>query len=253
MRASRTEPDRVRTYLSSFTKERPVGSKTFDDILNFAPLLSQTHAADLVDFALGHFLRELPEDHRARRLEEDRRAAAYRKELRNKPEEELNWSEQMSLSSPSLGYWGPDQWDWEALALERDPGRYFPASPLYQPFSALFDAAPDEALRLIKAMTNHAVEAWRQLHRLQPGRGTPVPIAIAFPWGEQTFWGGVREYLWSRGLWAPKPLASAYLALDRWALDQMTRGTDTDALIERIVAGNDSIAALGTPPRLRRP
>lgn len=246
LRASRTEPDRVRTYLSSFTKERPVGSKTFDDILNFAPLLSQTHAADLVDFALGHFLRELPEDHRARRLEEDRRAAAYRKELRNKPEEELNWSEQMSLSSPSLGYWGPDQWDWEALALERDPGRYFPASPLYQPFSALFDAAPDEALRLIKAMTNHAVEAWRQLHRLQPGRGTPVPIAIAFPWGEQTFWGGVREYLWSRGLWAPKPLASAYLALDRWALDQMTRGTDTDALIERIVAGNDSIAALGT-------
>ncbi len=114
-------------------------------------------------------------------FEEDRRAAAYRKELRNKPEEELDWSEQMSLSSPSLGYWGPDQWDWEALALERDPGSYFPASPLYQPFSALFGAAPDEALRLIKAMTNHAVEAWRQLHRLRPAAALQFQLPSPFP------------------------------------------------------------------------
>ncbi|WP_208451592.1 hypothetical protein, partial [Burkholderia gladioli] len=104
---------------------------------------------------------------------------------------------------------------------------------------------PDEALRLVRAMSNHAVEAWRQLHRLQPNSGTPVPVEIDFPWGRQTFWGGVREYLWSRGLWAPKPLASAYLALDMWALDQVKKGAAGDALIERIVTGNDSIAALG--------
>ncbi|MEM7517978.1 MAG: hypothetical protein AAF368_13770, partial [Planctomycetota bacterium] len=151
----------------------------------------------------------------------------------------------MSLSSPNLGYWGPDQWDWEALALERDPTAYFPASPLHQPFQALFEKAPDEALRLVRSMSNHAVDAWRQLHRLQPNSGTPVPIEIDFPWGRQIFWGGAREYLWSRGLWAPKPLSSAYLALDRWALDRVEAGDDSDALIQRIVSDHHSIAALG--------
>ena len=245
LRMARVETDRVSTYLRSFGQEHPAGSKTFDDIMSYAPLLSQTHARDLADFAFNHFRRELPEDHRRRRLVEEERAAAYREELRSKPEAELDSSEQMSLSSHSLGDWGPDRWDWEGLALERDSTRYFPASPLHQPFHALFEMAPDEALRLVTAMTNHAVEAWKQLHRLQPGSGTPIPIVLDFPWGQQAFWGGVREYLWSRGLWAPKPLASAYLALDRWALEQMETGADADAMIERIVTGNDSIAVLG--------
>ncbi len=245
LRAGRTEPGRVSTYLRQFEPKRPASSKAFEDIMTFSPLLSQTHPADLADFALNHFRRELPEDQRRRRMEEDRRSAAYREELRNRPGESLDWSEQMSLSSPNLGYWGPDRMDWESLSLERDPTNYFPASPLHQPFQALFENAPDEALRLVRSMSNHAVEAWRQLHRLQPNSGTPVPIAVEFPWGGQTFWGGAREYLWSRGLWAPKSLASAYLALDQWALDQVEAGADVDALIERIVCGNQSIAALG--------
>ncbi|MFN4012139.1 MAG: hypothetical protein ACK4K8_19485 [Pannonibacter sp.] len=245
LRAGRTERGRVSDYLSQFDSKHPASSKAFEDIMAFSPLLSETHAASLVDFSLNHFRRELPEDHRRRRMEEDRRSAAYRDELRKRPEESLDWSEQMSLSSPDLGYWGPDRLDWESLSLERDPTSYFPASPLHQPFQALFKKAPDEALRLVRSMSNHAVEAWRQLHRLQPNSGTPVPVEVDFPWGRQTFWGGEREYLWSRGLWAPKPLASAYLALDQWALDQVEAGTDGDALIERIVSGNQSIAALG--------
>lgn len=245
LRSGRTEIGRVSDYLGQFGPEHPASSKTFEDIMAFSPLLSQTHPAGLVGFALNHFRRELPEDHRRRRLEEDRRLAAYREELRKRPEESLDWSEQMSLSSPNLGYWGPDRIDWESLSLERDPTAYFPASPLHQPFQALFENAPDEALRLVRSMSNHAMEAWRQLHRLQPNSGTPVPVEVDFPWGRQTFWGGAREYLWSRGLWAPKPLASAYLALDQWALDQIDAGADGDAIIERIVRGNQSIAALG--------
>jgi len=250
LRAGRIEGGRVSAYLRSFGPERPAPSKAFDDIMAFAPLLSQTHPADLADFALDHFRRELPEDHRRRRLEEERRSAAYREELRQRPPESLTWSEEMSLSSPNLGYLGPARWDWDALSLERDPGAYFPASPLHQPFQALFESAPDEALRLVRLMTNHAVEAWRQLHRLQPGSGTPIPIEIDFPWGRQTFWGGAREYLWSRGLWAPKPLASAYLAFDQWALDQIEAGVEGHALIERIVRDNHSVAVLGIALRV---
>ncbi|WP_186183827.1 ATP-binding protein [Burkholderia gladioli] len=245
LRAGRTEPERVSAYLRHFGQERPASSKTFEDIMAFAPLLSHALPAELASFTLNQLRRELPEDHRLRRIEEERRSAEYRDELRRRPEESLDWGERMSLSSPNLGYSGPDHWDWDALSLERDSSGYFPASPLHQPFQALFENAPDEALRLVRAMSNHAVEAWRQLHRLQPNSGTPVPVEIDFPWGRQTFWGGVREYLWSRGLWAPKPLASAYLALDMWALDQVKKGAAGDALIERIVTGNDSIAALG--------
>ncbi|MFK4871886.1 hypothetical protein [Novosphingobium sp. ZW T3_23] len=245
LRAGRTEPERVAAYLGQFGRERPASSKAFEDIMAFAPLLSQALPAELAEFTLNHLRRELPEDHRRRRLEEERQSAEYREELRSRPEESLDWSEQMSLSSPSLGYWGPERWDWEALSIERDSFGYFPASPLHQPFEALFENAPNEALRVVRLMSNHAMEAWRQLHRLQPSSGTPVPIEVDFPWGRQMFWGGVREYLWSRGLWAPKPLASAYLTLDKWALEQIDAGADGDALIERIVRGNDSIAALG--------
>lgn len=245
LRAARTEGERVSAYLRSFGPERPAPAEAFDDITALAPLLSQTHPTDLVDFALNHFRRELPEEHRRRRIEEEKQSAAYREELRQSPPKSLSRLEEMALESPNLGYLGPDRWDWDALALERDHNTYFPISPLHQPFRALFENAPDEALRLVRLMTNHAVEAWRQLHRLQPRSGTPVPVEIAFPWGRQTFWGGAREYLWSRGLWAPKPLASAYLALDQWALDQVEVGTDGDTLIERVVRGNHSIAALG--------
>ena len=245
LRAARSEPDRVSTYLGRFGPERAASSKAFEDIMAFAPLLSQALPSALADFTLNHLRRELPEDQRRRQLEEERRSAEYRDELRRRPADSLDWGERMSLSSPNLGYWGPDRWDWEALSIERNSFGYFPASPLHQPFQALFDDTPDEGLRLVRSMSNHAVEAWRQLHCLQPNIGTPVPVEITFPWGTQTFWGGAREYLWSRGLWAPKPLASAYLALDKWALEQVEAGADGDALIERIVHGNDSIAALG--------
>ncbi|MEP2551294.1 MAG: hypothetical protein ABJH26_08380, partial [Marinomonas sp.] len=245
LRASYVEPERVASYLRSFRPDRPASKAAFEDVMAFAPILSQSLPADLVAFTLNHLRGELPEDHRRRRLEEDKRAAEYRDELRRRPEESLDWGEQMSLSSPNLGYWGPDRWDWDSLSIERDPSGYFPASPLHQPFHALFENAPDEALQLVRSMSNHAIEAWRQLHRLQPNSGTPVPVKVEFPWGVQMFWGGVREYLWSRGLWAPKPLASAYLALDKWALDQVEAGADGDALIEQIVRGNDSIASLG--------
>lgn len=245
LRAGRSEPVRVSAYLGRFSPERPASSKAFEDIMALAPLLSQALPSALADFTLIQLRRELPEDRRQRRLEEERRSAEYRDELRRRPEDSLDWGERMSLSSPNLGYWGPDRWDWDSLSIGRDSFGYFPASPLHQPFQALFENAPDEALRLLRSLSNHAVEAWRQLHRLQPDSGTPVPVEIAFPWARQTFWGGVREYLWSRGLWAPKPLASAYLALDKWALEQVEAGADGDQLIERVVRGNDSIAALG--------
>jgi hypothetical protein len=245
LRAARVEPQRVAQYLKSFDSEHPASHRVFDGIVAFSPLLSHTHPGELTDFTLQHLKRELPEEHRRRRLEDVRRSRAHREKLLRKPANERDWSDEMTLSSPDLGYMGPDRWDWDALALERHPSAFYPESPLHEPFHSLFANAPDEALRLVTAISNHAVEAWRQLHRMMPGSGTPIPITVDFPWGKQTYWGGRREYLWSRGMWAPNALASAFLAFDAWALAQIDAGADPSALIERIVTGNDSIGVLG--------
>ena len=245
LRSARVERDRVAGYLAALDEERRPGRKVFEEVVDFSPLLSETHPHELVDFALRHLLGELPEDHRDRMLEEERRAAAYRKELQRKPKAERDRLNELALTSPSLGYLGPNSWDWDHLALERNDGRYFPASPTYEPFHSLFHNAPDDALRLVNGLTNHAVKAWLQLHRMQPEHGTPIPVVVEFPWGSSTFWGGRREYLRSRGLWAPYVLGCAFLALDAWALDQVGAGADPDTLIRRVVNDNASIAVLG--------
>lgn len=95
-------------------------------------------------------------------------------------------------------------------------------------------------------LSNHAITAWRQLHRLDPERpGTPVPLKINFPGGSQQFWGGDRKYLWHRGMWASKALACAYMALEDWAFQELKRERPLDELIEQIVAGNECMAVLG--------
>jgi hypothetical protein len=136
--------------------------------------------------------------------------------------------------------------DWESLSVDRDHQNYWPPSPLREPFHSLFKVAPNQALRLVAELSNHAITAWRQLHRLDPERpGTPVPLKINFPWGSQQFWGEDREYLWHRGMWVPKAVACAYMALEDWAFQELERERPLDGLIQQIVAGNECIAVLG--------
>lgn len=245
LRSARVEGGKVAAYLGGLNEKRQPGRRVFEDVVDFSILLSETHPRELVEFTLRHLLGELPEDHRKRRLEEERQAASYRKELLRKPAAERDRLEELALTSPMLGYSGSNRWDWDRLAMERNDSRYFPASPSSEPFCSLFRKEPGEALRLINGLANHAVEAWRQLHSMQPKHGIPIPTVIDFPWGTRVFWGGRREYLWCRGLWAPKALACAFLALDFWALDQVEAGADPDDLIKRVVDGNTSFAVLG--------
>jgi hypothetical protein len=172
---------------------------------------------------------------------------ASRQPALGKPEDQRTEEDEMVLGGPfsSLGS-SFGTFDWENLAVDKDMGDYFPASPLRDPFHSLFEVAPAEALRLIKDLSNHAMTAWRQLHQLDPQRrATPIPLELEFPWGKQQFWGTSREYLWARGLWAPKPLSGAYLALEGWALRQLDAGRQADAVIEEIVRDNESVAAVG--------
>ncbi len=248
LRSAAVEPDLITRYLDALLADRHRLDKVFKHVAVFSPILVTTHATQLVDLALTHFKEELPEDRlnrerEERRLRSDRIAAA-----RAKPEVERSDEDNMILSgafsiigAPSLEYGA-----WDNLAVDRDLSEYFPASPLREPFHALFEHASAQALRLIKDLTNHAMTAWRQLHLLDHDQsGTPIPLELEFPWGRQQFWGTAREYLWARGIWAPKPLAGAYLALETWAFQQIDAGRPIDDVIRDIVEGNTSVAALG--------
>lgn len=248
LRAARACPEHATTYLTALASSEEIDQPEFEEVIAFSPILAETHAALLVEVTLKYFREELPADQQEREFQENERAAQRRQEALAIPEAQRTVDQQrvadglgMSFGSRSFSYH-----DWKSLALDRDLKNFFPASPLRQPYPALFQHAPDEALRLVTELSNHAIAAWRQLHTLDyETPGTPIPLVLDFPWGRQTFWGGEREYLWAHGLSGPKPLASGYLALEDWALDQLAKGADVDALIRRIIGGNTCVAVLG--------
>lgn len=247
LRAARSYPDHTQAYLQRLTQRSEIGDADFGQVAAFSWLLAQTHPAGLVDVTLRHLKEELPADKDAREREKNLRASETRCRALAKPEAERTREEQFAAQGMfmSLGH-SVSRHDWDSLAVDRDLKNFFPASPLHEPFKALFEHAPDEALRLLADLSNHATTAWRQLHDLDyEGRGTPLPVSLDFPWGQQIFWGGEHQYLWSRGMWAPKAIACGYMALEDWCMAQLDQGADPDGLIQRIVNGNESVAVLG--------
>jgi hypothetical protein len=141
--------------------------------------------------------------------------------------------------------------DWERLSIHDHHRSLWPPSPLREPFHSLFQSSPAAALQLLRELCNHAMTAWRQLHRHSRDRGgTPIPLQLTFPWGTQTFWGTDREYLWFRSIWAPDAIACGFMALEEWCFGELERGRSVDELIQKIVEGNECIAILGTAAML---
>jgi len=255
LRGSRAEPALTRSYLQHLLDEKEPLRDIIDEILAYSPLLSQTHPAELADVTQLHLCQELPAEVAARHEREEKAASALRMAALDKPEEERSRNEQLAAEGmfSRIGFDSISTSDWDSLALDDHGPDYFPASPLKEPFRSLFEYAPSEALRLLRQLSNHAMTAWRQLFQLDWQRpGTPIPLEIGFPWGKQYFWGSSREYLWSRGIWAPKALACAWLAAENWALAELERGTDPNSLIRQIVEGNESIASLAVAVAIAR-
>lgn len=248
LRSSEARPDLTRSYLDLVIASEKLRNEEYSKIIQFSSILARTQPDQLVDLSLRHLKEELPQDRHDRELEEMRREAALRKLALAKPRDEWTRIDQLAAEN-TFGHLGSQPFsyhDWESLSVDRDFENSWPPSPLREPFHSLFNEAPSEGLRLLAELSNHAMTAWRQLHRLDyERRGTPIPLDIQFEWGTQRFWGGDREYLWHRGMWAPKALASGYLALEEWALCELANGRPVDELIQQIVTGNECIAVLG--------
>ena len=248
LRASRSEPSFAGEYLERVIAADRIREDKFEEIVTFSPTLAQSHPQLLVDFTLKHLMKELPDNKVARERREFASAARRRQRALAKPEAERTREDNIAVSG-AFSVIGSRQFsdrDWETLSVDRDTRNFWPPSPLREPFYSLFQSSSFEALRLLRELCNHAMAAWRQLHRhSHEGEGTPVPLEISFPWGTQAFWGTDREHLWCRAVGAPKPIACGFMALEEWCFGELGRGRPVAELIQQIVERNECIAILG--------
>lgn len=248
LRSARAEPTFAADYLQRVTNSERIRDDAFNDIIAYSPILAQSLPQSVGELSLAFLREELPDDQVAREEQELRAASEWRKAVLAKPEAERTNRDQVALSGGfSLRTIGDFSYhDWERLSIHDDYRSFWPPSPLREPFHALFQSSPQDALRLLRELCNHAMTAWRQLHRHSHDRGgTPIPLELTFPWGTQRFWGTDREYLWFRSTWAPKAIGCGFMALEEWCYAELERSLPVDELIQQIVEGNECIAILG--------
>src|SRR5690554_5586982 len=253
LRSSRAEPTLAADYLQRVVALERIRDDAFHDIIAYSPVLAQSLPQSIVELSLVFLREELPDEQVAREKQELRAASEWRKAILAKPEAERTRKQQMALSfGVSLRTVGDFSYhDWERLSIHDDYRSFSPPSPLREPFHSLFQSSPDEALRLFRELCNHAMTAWRQLHRYSRDRdGTPIPLELTFPWGAQKFWGTDREYLWFRSTWAPNAIGCGIMAIEEWCCAELVRNRSVDELIKRIDAGNECIVMLGVASML---
>jgi hypothetical protein len=248
LRSSRAVPTFAADYLKRVANSERIRDDAFHDIIAYSPILAQSLPQLVVELSLAFLRKELPDEQVAREKQELHDEAEWRKAVLAKPEAERSRKEKLVLSGAfylrTVGDFSYH--DWEKLSIHDDHRSFWPPSPLREPFHSLFQSSPDEALRLLRELCNHAMNAWRQLHRHSHGReGTPIPLELTFPWGTQRFWGTDREYLWFRSTWAPKVIGCGFMALEEWCLAELERSRPVDELIQQIVEGNECIAIAG--------
>lgn len=245
LRTARAYPDVVTTYLARVIAIEHWRDGGFQEVVTYAQLLSSTHPAQLAEVGRRWFMRELPDESVQRWHDEAAERRRLREDLRAIPPERRSRSDQMFLESPHISHNGFSHHDWDRLSIGADHRGFFPASPMREPFHSLLANAPQTALALIRDVTNHAVTAWRQLHRHSHDASTPRPLILTFPWGQQEFWGDDRHYAWFRGHGGPQVVECALMALEHWALAQVDAGRPLDEVMRQILEGHTSIAVVG--------
>jgi len=253
LRSSRAEPTFAADYMLRVVNSERIRDDVFHDIIASSPTLARSLPQSVVELSLAFLREELPDEQVAREKQELRDAAEWRKAVLAKPETERSRQEKMALPGGfylrTVGDFSHH--DWERLSIHDDHRSFWPPSPLREPFHSLFQSSPDHALRLLRELCNHAMTAWRQLHRHSHDRGgTPIPLELTFPWGTQRFWGTDREYLWFRSTWAPNVIGCGFMALEEWCFAELESGRPVDELIRQIVEGNECIAILGVASML---
>jgi hypothetical protein len=243
LRSAPSYPEFARAIFKRAITDEDRRRKVFDDLIAFSPLMSQVDPDLLVDLAEAQLLKELPGDKRDRKRKEREERYKRLAELRAIPEGDRTPDQQRVLDHTFFPI-GEDRYDVDDIGIERYNNFYHPPSALHEPFKSLFENKPDVALRLVRNLSNHATEGWKQIHAIRRAE-TPIPVTLEFPWSTQEFWGDWHVYSWGQGQLAPTALECAFLALTYWAFKQVEGGRSASDVIKDIVEGNKCFAVLG--------
>jgi hypothetical protein len=244
--SARSYPDYAKELFARALKNKDMRRRIFPELMAFSPFMAQVAPELLAQVAESQILEELPEDRLIRQQEEREETYRARDAVRAIPEDQRTEQQNRMLAhSPFIPY-GRDRIDFDDIGIERHNNFYYPESPVHEPFASLFTHKPEVALKLVRTLANHATKGWRQVYSIRKEElGAPLPVKVAFPWGEQIFWGNARVFSWANGQWAPNPLDCAFLALRYWAFKQLEAGRTASELIKEIVEGNECYAILG--------
>lgn len=111
--------------------------------------------------------------------------------------------------------------------------RFMPASPSQGPFLEILDSAPDEGLRLVRHIVEHATD-WRRKQYAK--ECVPFPrITIAFPEGPKSFEGDASIYRWSRISVQSDMTTSALMALEAWGHSRIEAGAAPRQVLDDIL------------------
>jgi hypothetical protein len=244
LRSAASYPDFAKAIFKRAIDDKDRRRKVFGDLIAFSPIMSQVDPDLLADLAEAQLMEELPLDEYNRKRQQ--REDYYKRlaEVRAVPEAKRTQNQQRMLDHIHFPI-GEDRYDLDDIGIERHNNFYHPPSALDEPFKSLFENKPDVALRLIRSLSNHATEGWKQIHAIRRREmGTPIPVTIAFPWGKEELWGDWRVYSWGQGQLAPTALECAFLALTYWAFKQVDGGRSASDVIKDIVEGNKCLAVL---------
>lgn len=252
LRSARSYPQYAIDLFKRTIADEDRRQAVYADLIEFSPIMVQVDPDVVADLAEAELFDELPEDELIRKEQERNEYYERLRTLRAIPEDKRTDSQKRELSSHSMFHAiGSSRFGRDHIGIQQHNNFYFPVSALHEPFKSLFATRPDIALRLIRNLSNRAIEGWRQIHRINSKEmGTPIPVSVNFPWGSQEFWGDWHVFNWGMGQLAPQPLECAFLSLNYWAFKQLESGRSPSDVIKDIVTGNDCYAVLGIALRL---
>ncbi|CAN7636993.1 ATP-binding protein [Mesorhizobium amorphae] len=118
---------------------------------------------------------------------------------------------------------------------------FMPASPGRGPFLEILEQAPDEGLRLVRRIVEHASDWHRRQYAKQR---VPFPrIVIAFPEGSKSFEGDASVYGWSRTPVPSDMTTSALMALEAWGHGRVEAGVAPSQVLDDVLGPDSSSLA----------
>lgn len=252
VRAARAFPEHANTLFDRAVTDKQMRREAYSDLMALAWMMAEVSPERLAAVTKAELQQELPQDHIDREKREQRERIEWIQRIRNKPETERTENERRALEH--VPFHIPHSYDGlsrDEIGIDQHHDFYYPVSAAHEPFASLFDKQPEVALQLVRDLANHGTTGWRQIANImRRKRGTPIPITITFPWGEQQFWGDWSTYNWQLGQLGAQPLECAFLAMSYWAFRQIESGRSVDEVIQLIVQDNEAIAAPGLALRL---